>query len=128
MEIKLDIYKRNPDTKKKEFDRTVVTDTVFLPLGIIQDLLKTIDIENVIELLSEEESNTVAKNIEIAKICAPLISVAFDEIILLLLDTFETVTEDELQNCNLIEVALVIVTMLKQAYKTMFTKQDSKKK
>lgn len=123
-QIKLTIYRRNPETKKKEFVRVATAETAFLPFGPVQDIMEAIDVESVIKLMNGQE---VENKNDIAMSMAPAIVGAMKEITPILMDTFEDVTEDELRNCDTGEICRVVVEILAMAVKTMFSARAKKK-
>ena len=122
--ISLNIYRRNPETKRRELDRVVTAETAFLPFGPVQDLLEAIDIETVVGLLKGQK---VEDKTAVATSLAPAIMSATKEITPILLDTFPDVTEEEIRMCDTGEICRVVVDILAMAVKTMFAKSAKKK-
>lgn len=115
MELKLNVYRRNPETKKREVVKTVESNTVFLPYGIVEDIIHCVDLEALNGEMDKKEM--------LSKI-GPAILSGMQEITPLLLDTFEDLTEDDLRNCNTADIAAVIIDILIFAVKNMFAKKS----
>lgn len=122
--ISLNIYRRNPESKRRELDRTVTAETAFLPFGPVQDILEAIDIETVVGLMSGKE---VEDKTAIVTAMAPAIMGAMKEITPILLDTFPDVAEEEIRMCDTGEICRVVVEILAMAVKTMFASSAKKK-
>jgi hypothetical protein len=123
-EIKLNIYRRDPETKRRVIDRVVTAETAFIPFGPVQDIMEAIDVEAVIEMMSGKEVDKAA----IVTALAPAIMGAMKEITPILLDTFQDVTEDEIRMCDTAEICRVIIDILAMAVGTMFAKAKKKTK
>ena len=124
-QITLDIYRRNPDTKRREYDRTVATETAFIPFGPVQDILEALDIEVIIAMMNDEE---VGDTTALIATMGPAIIGAMKEITPILLDTFEDVTEDEIRMCNTADICRVVLDILTLAVTTAFAKSKKKTK
>ena len=98
---------------------------MFIPFGVVQDILDTVDIDAVVEIMSGEQSDN---DTDIVIALAPAIIGAMKEIKPILLDIFPDVTEEELRLCDTREICRVVVDILALAIKTMFKPADAKKK
>lgn len=123
-QFKLNIYHRNPETKRREFNRVVTAESAFLPYGPVQDILETIDVETVVDMMNGEE---VGDMTAIVSTMGPAIVGAMKEITPILLDTFPDVTEEELRMCDTAEICRVVIDILTFAVTTMFSKSAKKK-
>lgn len=122
-QITLNIYRRNPETKRREFDRVVTAETAFIPFGPVQDILEVIDVDAVIGMMNGQEVDD--KTAFVAAI-APAIVGAMKEIVPILLDTFADVTEEELRMCDIADICRVVIELLALAIGTMFAKKAKK--
>lgn len=126
-QISLNIYRRNPETRKRELDRTVTAETVFLPFGVVQDILEAIDVDTVVALISGKKIDDKAEKAALVQTLAPAIMGALREVTPLLLDVFPDTTEDEIRMCDTSDIARVVVEILTMAVKTMFVNKAKKK-
>ena len=97
MEMKLNIY-----GKGGEVEKTYTSNSVKLKTGVCEDLLKIIDID---KMTDKNLSNEVL-GVEMIKIVVK----SYDIIKPLILDIFDGLTEEELRNTDVKEVAEVIKT------------------
>lgn len=116
-QITLNIYRRNPETKRRELDRVATAETVFLPFGPVQDLLEAVDIDTVVALMNGQQIEDKAA---VVKAIAPAIVGAMKEITPILMDVFPDVAEEEIRQCDTGEICRVVVSILAMAVKTMF--------
>lgn len=123
--ISLSIYRRNPETKRRELDRVETAETAFLPFGPVQDILEAIDIETVVGLMAGKE---IEDKTAVVTALAPAIMGAMKEITPILLDTFPGATEEEIRMCDTGEICRVVVDILAMAVKTIFANGAKKNK
>ena len=121
--IKLTIYRRNPETKRREVDRIATAETVFLPFGPVQDLIEAIDVEQIQTTLHGDDKD--AKSALVASL-APVVMGTMKEIVPILMDTFPDVSEDEIRLCDTAEICRVVVDMLTFAVTKMFSRSAKK--
>ena len=98
MEIKLNIYDDN-----KQLVKEYCTETLFLPLGVVEDLLELVDVDTF-------EKGTDA---EIAKAALKLVKGGFGSVKELLKVVFDGLTDAELKYTNALEIVAVIVKIVK---------------
>lgn len=116
-QITLNIYRRNPETKRRELNRVATAETVFIPFGPVQDILEAIDIDMVVGLMN---GNEVEDKTAVVQAIAPAIIGAMKEITPILMDVFPDVTEEEIRMCDTGEICRVVIEILTMAVKTMF--------
>lgn len=97
MELKLNIY------KKKEIEKTYTAETYDLMFGTVEDLINIIDLDKL-------EKGTDA---EIIKLVGNVVMKGMDIIKPLLKDIFEGLTDEELRNTKVSEIAKVLVEVVK---------------
>lgn len=116
-QITLSIYRRNPETKRRELDRVATAETVFLPFGPVQDILEAVDIDMVVQVMNGKQIEDKAA---VVQAIAPAIVGAMKEITPILMDIFPDVTEEEIRMCDTAEICQCVVAVLAMAVKTMF--------
>lgn len=124
-QITLNIYRRNPETKRRELARVATAETVFIPFGPVQDILEAIDIDTVVGVMNGQE---VEDKNAVVQAVAPAIVGAMKEITPILMDVFPDVTEEEIRMCDTAEICRVVLAVLTMAVKTMFSNTGAKKK
>lgn len=97
MELKLNIY------KKKEIEKLNTAETYDLMFGTVEDLINIIDLDKL-------EKGTDA---EIIKLVGNVVMKGMDIIKPLLKDIFEGLTDEELRNTKVSEIAKVLVEVVK---------------
>ena len=98
MELKLNIY-----DDKKQVVKEYRTETLFLPLGVVEDLLELVDVDTF-------EKGT---NAEIAKAALKIVKGSFGSVKELLKVLFDGLTDDEVKHTNSIEIVAIIVNIVK---------------
>lgn len=111
MELKLNIY------KKKEVINTYTAETYDLMFGTVEDLINIIDLDKV-------EKGTDA---EIIKLVGNVVMKGIDIIKPLLKDIFEGLSDDELRNTKVSEIATVLVEVVKFSISEMAKGANGKK-
>ena len=97
MELKLNIY------NGRKVEKTYTAETYDLMFGTVEDLLATIDLDNL-----KSGSDT-----EIIKLVGNVVTKSMDVIKPLLKDVFEGLTDDELRNTKVKEIAAVLIEVVK---------------
>lgn len=97
MELKLNIY------DKKKVIKTYTAETYDLMFGTVEDLLEIID-------LNKLESGS---DIELIKVVGNLVLKGMDIIKPLLKDVFEGLTDEELKNTKVSEIATALIEVVK---------------
>lgn len=115
--MKLNIY------KGKEIIKTYEAETAFLSLGVCEDILKAVDIESLITGYNDPE-----KQLAIGASILKVVISNFDSFKELLKDTFEGLTDDELRNTDIGEVASTITEIVTYSVNKLFSITASKKK
>ena len=110
MELKLNIY------KKKEVIKTYKTETYDLMFGTVEDLIDLIDLDKL-------DKGTDA---EIIKLVGNMLMKGINIFKPLLKDIFEGLTDDELKNAKVSEIATALVEVVK--FSVLQIKQEKKKK
>ena len=118
MELKLNVYKTR---KLKEVEKTLVTDDFKLSTGICEDMLNiiNIDIFEGVNALSEED-----QILEVMKMVVGGFGV-FKE---LLKETFDDLTDDEIERTDIREIAVVVVRVVKFSLAGLFSAFGGKRK
>ena len=118
MELKLNIYTTR---KLKEIEKTVVTDDFRLSTGICEDLLNIINIDlfEGVNALSEED-----QIIEVIK----MVVGSFDVFKNLLKETFDELTDDEIERTDVKEIATVVVKIVRFSLASLFSSFGGKGK
>lgn len=97
MELKLNIY------DKKQVVKTYTAETYDIMFGTVEDLLDVIDLDHL----------KTGNDAEFVKMIADAVVKGFDLIKPLLKDIFDGLTDDELRNAKVKEIALVILNVIK---------------
>jgi len=97
MELKLNIY------NKKQIEKTYINDTYDLMFGTVEDFLELIKIDELKEVTDKEIIMLVGK----------AIPKGMGTIKTLLKDIFDEITEEELKNTKVKEIAKVMVDIVK---------------
>ncbi len=97
MELKLNIY------NGRKVEKTYTAETYDLMFGTVEDLLATIDLDNL-----KSGSDT-----EIIKLVGNVVTKSMDVIKPLLKDVFEGLTDDELRNTKVKEIAAALIEVVK---------------
>ena len=108
--MKLDIY------KNKNVVKTYETDKYSLMFGTIQEFIKIINLDELKSTSEEEIGNLVLK----------AIPNSIDLISHLMKDIFDELTDDELKNVRLKDIATVIIEVIKYAINEMTVGINSK--
>lgn len=95
--MKLNVY------AKKKIIKTYETDTYDLMFGVLEDVADAIK-------LDELKTGT---DVEIIKMVGNLVLHSMETVKELLKDIFEGITDDELKNCKVSEIAVVLVDVVK---------------
>ena len=105
MELKLDIY------NGKVIEKTYVSNDFALMTGTCEDILKLIDIEKIGDLDDDTSIMEVVK----------IVLNAFQEFNPLMKQIFEGLTDDEYRRTHIVDVARVVIDVLKYTLKELFT-------
>lgn len=97
MELKLNIY------DKKEVVKTYTAETYDIMFGTIEDLINLLDLENV----------DLDDNATLIKVAGKVVMGGMDIIKPLYKDVFEGLTDDELRNVRMSEMASVLINIVK---------------
>lgn len=97
MDLKLNIY------DKKNIVKTYTAESYDIMFGTAEDLIEALNLDG----LKTED------NVELLKVASQVVINAFDIIKPMLKDIFEGLTDDELRNTKVSEVATVLVTVVK---------------
>jgi hypothetical protein len=97
MNLKLNIY------KKREIIKTYECDTYDLMYGTVEDFLELIDIDQI----------KTGNDIEIIKMVSNVCISGMDTVKSLLKDVFEDLTDEDLKNTKISEIATVLVNIVK---------------
>lgn len=97
MELKLNIY------EKRKIVKTYTAETYELMFGTVEDLLNLINLDNL----------KSGSDVELLKIASEVVLKGMGIIKPLLKDVFDGLTDDELRNCKTIEIAQVLVEIIK---------------
>lgn len=108
--MKLDIY------KNKNIVKTYETDEYSLMFGTIQEFIKIVKLDELKSTSEEEIGNLVLK----------AIPNSIDLISHLMKDIFDELTDDELKNVRLKDIATVIIEVIKYAISEMMVGINSK--
>lgn len=108
--MKLDIY------KNKNIVKTYETDEYSLMFGTIQEFIKIVKLDELKSTSEEEIGNLVLK----------AIPNSIDLISHLMKDIFDELTDDELKNVRLKDIATVIIEVIKYAISEMTVGINSK--
>lgn len=95
--MKLNIY------EKKKIVKTYEADSYNLPFGIVEDVADAIDIDSL----------ETGSNVEIIKLAGNLVLRSRDTVKNLMKDIFEGLTDEELRNATIPEMAVVLVDIVK---------------
>lgn len=113
MELKLNIYDDTMDTIVK----TYITETFLLKLGVVEDLLQLIDLDNINTLDNTAIATAVMKRL-------PKVFPSLKE---LLKCVFKGLTDDELRNVAVTDLVKLIVGILKYSISEMSLLKTEKK-
>lgn len=102
-EMKLNIY------NKKEIEKTYTAESYDLMFGTVEDLINCVDLENV----------NLDDDVSLIKVVSNVVIGGMDIIKPLLKDIFEGLTDDELRNTRVSELAAVLVEVIKFAITQM---------
>lgn len=118
MELKLNIY---TDRKLKTVEKTLTADDFRLSTGICEDILNivNIDIFEGVSALSEED-----QIIEVMK----MIIGGFETFKELLKETFDDITDDEIERTDVREIATVVIRIVKYSLAGLFSAFGGKRK
>lgn len=97
MELKLNIY------NKKEIIKTYTAETYDILFGTVEDLINVLDLDN----LNSQD------NLEVVKVAMNVVMSGMDIVKPLLKDIFDGLTDNELRNTSVREVANVLVEVVK---------------
>ncbi len=97
MELKLNIY------NGRKVEKTYTAETYDLMFGTVEDLLAAIDLDNLKN----------GSDAEIIKLVGNVVTKSMDVIKPLLKDVFEGLTDDELRNTKVKEIAAVLIEVVK---------------
>lgn len=103
MELKLNIYNR------KEIVKTYTAETYDLMFGTVEDLINVIDVENV----------NLDNDVSLIKMASKAVTGGMDIIKPLLKDIFNGLTDDELRQTRVNEIAVAIIQVIKFAITEM---------
>lgn len=95
--MKLNVY------KKKEVAKTYETDTYDLMFGTVEDVADAVDLDSL----------ETGSDVEIIKMVGKLVLTSMDTVKNLLKDIFPGLTDDELKNTKIKEIAAVFVDVVK---------------
>jgi len=95
--MKLNVY------KKKQIVKTYEVDTYDLMFGVLEDVADAIKLDEL----------KTGSNAEIIKMAGDLVLNSMDTVKDLLKDIFEGITDEELRNVKVSEIALVLVEVVK---------------
>lgn len=120
--MKLNVY------RGKEIIKTYESDVEFITLGVVEAVLKNLDIE---KILSEFDLDALAKgkvnNITFGVKLAKVVIDNFDAIKLILKEVFDGITNEELDNTKPMEVVNVLKELLGFSMNSLFNVQGSEK-
>ncbi len=97
MELKLNIY------NKKQVEKTYTAETYDLMFGTVEDLIDVINLDKL----------QTGSDAEIVKVVGDVVAHGLDIIKPLLKEIFEGLTDDELRNTKVKEIAAVLVEVVK---------------
>ena len=109
MELKLPIYNKNEIVKMYE------TDTYYLMLGTVEDVVKALN----------PNISQVENNIDLATIATDLLNNSMQFVKDLLKDIFEGITDDELRNTRAKDIVKILIYIIKYSIIEM-NEDDSK--
>lgn len=95
--MKLNIY------KKKQIVKTYETDVYDLMFGTVEDIVAAVKLDEL----------KTGSDVEIIKLVGNLVISGMDTIKNLLKDVFEGITDDELKNVKVSEIAVVLIEIVK---------------
>ena len=108
--MKLNIY------ENKEIKKTYVAETYDLMFGTVEDVLRLINID----------SMKTGSDVEIIKMVGAMLISGLDDVKFLLFDIFDGLTDEELRNTRISEIAAVLVDVVKFAIVEMNKSISSK--
>ena len=111
MELKLNIYNSTHEIVKQ-----YTSDTAFIPMGVVEDLMNLIDVNKFV----------IGSDTELAVEVLKLVTTGFGSIKELLKWSFVGLTDDDLRYVNTVEVVAVIVNILKTTIKELSQLTKSK--
>lgn len=97
MELKLNVY------NKKEIVKTYTAETYDIMFGTVEDLIDTLNLDGL---------NTT-DSVELVKVATNVVVNGMDVVKPLLKDMFDGLTDDELRNTKVKEVATVLIEVVK---------------
>lgn len=97
MEIKLPVY------EKREVVKTYTAETYDIMFGTVEDLIGVLDLDKILS----------GNNKDLVEAVASAIPKVFNLIKPLLKDIFEGLTDDELKNCKVKDVAKALIAVVK---------------
>lgn len=110
MEMKLNIY------NKKEVVKTYVAETYDITFGTVEDLIKLIDLDNI----------NLDNDAELIKVAAKVVMGGMDIIKPLYKDIFDGLTDEELRNTHVTELAGVLINVLMFTIEQMMKGSNAK--
>lgn len=120
--MKLNIY------KGKEIVKTYESDVEFLSLGIVEAVLKQLDIEQILsefdlDALAKGKINNITFGIQLAKVVVK----NFDCFKIILKEMFDGITEEEINQTKPMEVVNVLKEVLGFSMDSLFSVQGGQK-
>lgn len=110
MEMKLNIY------NKKEVVKTYVAETYDITFGTVEDLIKLIDLDNI----------NLDNDAELIKVAGKVVMGGMDIIKPLYKDIFDGLTDEELRNTHVTELAGVLINVLMFTIEQMMKGSNAK--
>lgn len=104
MELKLNIY------NGKEIEKTYVSNDFMLMTGTCEDILKLVDIDKLSGNLDDENAMEILK----------IVIKAFNEFSPMMKQIFDGLTDDEYRRTNVVEVAKVVIEVVKYTFSQLF--------
>lgn len=101
--MKLNIY------NKKQIVKTYETNTYDLMFGTIEDVANAVDLDSL----------KTGDDVELIKMVGKLVLTSMDTVKYLLLDIFDGLTEEELKNTKVSEIAIVLIEVVKFTIKQL---------
>lgn len=97
MELKLNVY------NKKEIVKTYTTETYDIMFGTVEDLIETLNLDGL----------DTTDSVELLKVATNVVVNGMDVVKPLLKDMFEGLTDEELRNTKVKEIATVLIEVVK---------------
>lgn len=104
-ELKLNIY------NKKKIVKTYTTNDVNITTGIVEKIFKLVDIDKLLNISTSQD--------DLGKMILKVVIKGFSDFKVVILDSFEGMTEEEFWNTHFDEVAKVIMYILTNAISSL---------